>query len=352
MKLINFACALESFRIEITGDKMRIEGWLVAHPELLRLDLVFGGDDPVGFEIHDRGRESEDVFSHFGRTFGEASRACRFLLVEDLPSLLPDWDQAALRVTGADGTVIDVRLDPPENLALVPATSRADGDLVARFESIGDNCEFGLFQRQHGVARTTLLSYAGVADVFALADAIEHRFAGFAEGSALHIRAFRDEWMAAVPASRMNFHTGRAVGEMAEDRIRTEERRTLQFLAGKLIDDIEEGSKIFVYRTRRDMRGGRDGRKGMDRLYEAMRAIGPARLLWVNEADGDHPPGTVIQLRAGLYCGFVARLAPHDDAAAFDAEGWRALLALAAALIDATTLGTIDAGGMEAAATA
>ena len=351
MKLINLVCALESFRIDRTGlgtygDEMRLEGWLVGHPEPARLDLIFGGVDPVSFEIHNSARESGDVASHFGRTFGDQAITCRFLLVEKLPHTLPDWTQAALRMTAADGTVVDIRLDPPDNLALVPETPRADSALVMRFESCGDNCEFGLLQRRIGVERMALLSYAGVADVFGLADAIENRFAGFAEGEALHISIFGAEWIATVPAQRMNFHTGRLVADVSEDRIRTEERRKLQFLAQKLIDDIEDGNKIFVYRTLRDGRGGHDGMKGMDRLYDAMRTIGPARLLWVNEADDAHPPGTVIQCRDGLYHGFVERLAPHQDAFATDAEGWLALLEAAAALIDTTT-GTAGATEME-----
>lgn len=348
MKLINFACALESFRIEASGSprtgpdatglEMRIEGWLVGHPTPACLELVFGGDRPVSFAIHDRGRDSGDVALHFGSVFAEATRTCRFLLVAPLPSRVPDWNEAALRMTGEDGTMIDIRLDPPENLALVRDMRRPDRDLVARFESCGDNGEFGSFQCRIGVARPALLRHANIADVFALAHAIESRFAGFAEGEALQLHAYGSEWVAALPALRLNLHTGRAVdASVAPARVRIEERRKLRILAGRFIDDLESGNTIFVYRTRRDRRGGRDGRKGMDRLFDAMRAIGPARLLWVNEADRDHPPGTVIERRPGLYHGHVARLAPHGDAVATDAAGWLALLAAAAGLIDAAS---------------
>lgn len=352
MKLINFACALESFRIE-PGGAMRLEGWLVGHPAPARLELAFGGDNPARFEIRDRGRDSGDVAIHFGRTFGDGSGACRFLLVAATPPLPPDWTRAALRMTAEDGTVIDIRLDPPENLAALPPGAPAAGRaLVERFESCGDNREFGLLQRRLGVARPALLAQAGVADVFALAEAIEHRFRGFAEGAALQVHPHGEAWIAAVPALRMNFHTGRRVGEVAADRVRTEERRTLQFLAGRLVDEIEDGRRIFVYRTRRDRRGGCDGTRGMERLSHALRAIGPARLLWVNEADEAHPPGTVLRRRDGLFHGFVARLAPHHDPAATDAPGWLTLLAAAAALIDADTPGTTEAASAEASSTA
>ena len=346
MPLINFACSLESFRISLAGhgtygDEMRFEGWLVAHPTPARLDLVFGGAHPVAYEIHSRARDSDGVHQFFGATFGDAARACRFLLVEKIPPIPPAWTEASLRVTAGDGTVVEVRLDPPENLELLQPSTRDETDLVMRFESCGDNCEFGLLQRKVGVERMALLRYAGVADVFALADAIGNRFEGFAEGDALHIHPFGPEWMAAIPAQRMNFHTGRIIADIAEDRIRTEERRKLQFLAQKFIDDIEDGVKIFVYRTLRDGRGGPDGMKGMDRLFEAMRTIGPARLLWVNEADDAHPAGSVREVRDGLYHGYVERLAPHHDAFANDPEGWLKLLAAAAELIDATPVSAL-----------
>lgn len=343
MPLINFACSLESFRISLAGhgtygDEMRFEGWLVAHPTPARLDLVFGGARPVSYEIHNRARESDGVHQFFGATFGEAARACRFLLVEKIPPTSPDWAHASLRITGEDGTAIEVKLGLPENLEALQPPTREETDLVMRFESCGDNCEFGLLQRKVGTERMALLRYAGVADVWALADAIENRFDGFAEGDALHIHPFGPEWMAAIPAQRMNFHTGRIIADIAEDRIRTEERRKLQFLAQKFVDDIEDGIKIFVYRTLRDGRGGADGMKGMDRLFAAMRSIGPARLLWVNEADAAHPAGSVRQVRDGLFHGYVERLAPHHDAFATDPEGWLALLGNAAALIDAQAL--------------
>lgn len=356
MKMINFACALESFRIEpagrikpatrtepagsdgaalgASGDEMRIEGWLLGHPTPARLDLVFGGARPARFEIRSRERPSVDVQQHFGATFGEAAWSCRFLLAERVPVPPPDWNRAALRMTGRDGTVVEIRLDPPERIAPDTGAASPERDLVARFENCGDNPEFGLLQHGLGCDRLSLLRDAGVADVFALAHAIERRFAGFADGAAIQVHAHAGAWVAALPALRMNFHTGRRVADVTADRVRGEERDRLPFLARQFIADIEAGGRIFVYRTRRDARGGGDGMKGCRRLHEALRAIGPARLLWVNEADADHPPGAVRELGRGLYHGHAARLAPHHDPAATDVGGWLALLAAAASLID------------------
>ena len=73
----------------------------------------------------------------------------------------------------------------------------------------------------------------------------------------------------------------------------------------------------------------------MGRLHDVIRRIGPTRLLWVNEADAAHLPGTVRRVREGLYQGYLQRLAPHEDAFGADIAGWLALLRTAANLIDA-----------------
>ena len=270
MPLINLACSVDSFRIDRTGhsafgDGMRLEGWLLSRPMPARLELVVGGDEPVAFEIRDRQRSSDDVHFHFGSVFGEDARNCRILLAEKFPLVPLNWNHIVLRVTGGDGIVIEIKLDPPEHLHLPPVASAADSDLVMRFESCGDNCEFGLLQRKIGVERMALLRYAGVADVWSLADVIENRFSGFAEGEALIIHPFAAEWMAALPNQRMNFHTGRLIADISEDQIRIEERRKLQFLAQKFMDDIEDGRKIFVYRTLR----GRSRRSRRDEGHGA-----------------------------------------------------------------------------------
>ena len=128
---------------------------------------------------------------------------------------------------------------------------------------------------------------------------------------------------------RLAFHTGRAVDSIPLERIREEETRKLAFMAQKFVEDCETGEKVFVYRVLRDERGGPDGIRGMDEIYEALSAHGPARLLWVNEEDAAHRRGTIVRVRDRLFRGWIDHLAPHSDAFDFRPRSWLDLLATA-----------------------
>jgi hypothetical protein len=77
----------------------------------------------------------------------------------------------------------------------------------------------------------------------------------------------------------------------------------LRFLTRKLIDDLEEGSKIFVFRlTDRDLTT-----QEIDDLHAAMRAYGNNTLLYVRYEDDAHSNGTVEVVRPGLLVGYMDR---------------------------------------------
>src|ERR1041385_7120891 len=53
-----------------------------------------------------------------------------------------------------------------------------DAKIVAKFESLGDNCEFGFVQRHHGLEPGGLLRWASSTTLDGLVQALECRFAG------------------------------------------------------------------------------------------------------------------------------------------------------------------------------
>jgi hypothetical protein len=77
----------------------------------------------------------------------------------------------------------------------------------------------------------------------------------------------------------------------------------LRFLTRKLIDDLEEGSKIFVFRLiDRDLTT-----QEIYDLHAAMRAYGNNTLLYVRYEDETHPNGTVEAVTPGLLVGYMDR---------------------------------------------
>ena len=74
----------------------------------------------------------------------------------------------------------------------------------------------------------------------------------------------------------------------------------MSFLSRKLIEDLEDGEKLFVYRYCRPAAGGRRGRAAGG----GGQPLWPQRsLLFVCRADERHPPFTVRRLHAGLMVG-------------------------------------------------
>ena len=337
MTIAHVLCAVDSFRITqeghgVFGDELRIEGWFLSHAATTGMEILFDTGLPLSINLFRN--DSAGVWMAHGEAFGDAARHCRFVAAHKVPDGRADFSSARLRVRMDDGNVFERALGAPalpEPKAVFLPTESA---LVMGFESIGDNCEFGLVQRRVGTERMSLFRYAGIFDPSRLAHAIRTRFAGFAEGDDLVITTFGPEWICDVRSASLNLHTGRIQGQITRERIEREERAKLQFLAGKFVDDVGDAAKILVYRTLRDGRGGPDGTAGMDEIYDAIAAIGSAPLLWVNEADAQHPHATVQHVRGRLYRGFIQRLCPYDDVHSGDDRGWIELLTAAREVIE------------------
>ncbi len=327
-------CAVESYRVVSDrpgafGDEIIVEGWFLTHAAISSMSVRF--PDGMVLEVADRHRGGDELMRDYGAAFGEGAMRRRFLLVEPIGIRTWDFASAAFHVELGDGLIIDWPIG-----ALFapgpPSTYSADEvELVMSFESAGESCEFGLLQRHVGRERLSFLRYGGVGNVFALADAIKGGLTNFERDDCIDMYAPGGEWVAFVPGMDLSFHTGRSAESIPFDRIRAEEIRKLRFTSQLFMDDCRAASKIFVYRVHRDERGGPDGTRGMDPLYDALREHGPAKLLWVNEQDEAHPPGTLLQVRDGLWRGWIDHLAPPWNAFDSRPRSWLTLLAEARA---------------------
>jgi hypothetical protein len=322
-------CAIEAYRVShgrpgAFGDEIIIEGWFLTHAVVREMSVVYPGQ--TSFVVNDRRRASEGVWRHHGDSFGEAAKTCRFQLIEPTAGLDVDLQSAFLRVEMESGETIQLPIGPQLDVTQKRTFSKDDHDLVMQFESMGDNCEFGLVQRKIGSERLSLLRYAGVGDIEALAAAIANGFVDMSEPGAIGLTSHGNEWIAHVHSARLVFHTGRSVDQISHEKIIQEETRKLVFMAQKFIDDCEAATKTFVYRVHKDERGGPDGTRGMERIYDAMTTHGPVALLWVNVADEANPDGTIRHVRDRLYRGYIDHLAPAWNAFDFRPESWLNLL--------------------------
>ena len=198
--------------------------------------------------------------------------------------------------------------------------------LMLRFEALGDNCEFGLVQRRAGVEPLGLLRFAGFhipieQRLSRLAEALETRFEGLGRPDTVRVEAEgaegRREYL--IHESRWNlmYHSFQLEGQIVPEVLRLQEARKLEFLRRKLMTDLEAGEKILVWKSNL-----RVAARDIDRLSATLAEFGPNTLLWVEQADGAHPSGTVEQRGERLIKGYVERLAPYDDATAISYDPW------------------------------
>jgi hypothetical protein len=183
--------------------------------------------------------------------------------------------------------------------------------LVERFQSIGDSCEFGFFQRACGAEPLGLFRFA-TTTVGGLVRGLQDRFAAFNSPENLRIFLHNEsdrEFVVAIDAYFMTYHTWLKDTRFDIDKVRAFETKRLDFLARKFIEDLEDGEKILVYKS-----NGPAPRAKIEKLSKRLRSFGPVTLLWVTEADTAHRAGSVERLSDGLLQGYIDRFAPYAQA--------------------------------------
>ena len=215
--------------------------------------------------------------------------------------------------------------------------------LVARFELLGDNCEFGLVQRWAGAEPLGLLRFAGLPGDTRLEDlvaAIECGFEGLGEPDSIEITIGGRpgdgdrEYLIRESRYQLFYHTFLRPTDMAEAALRKSEATRLRFLRRKLLGDLASAEKIFLWKCNDPVEQPR-----IERLFAALRRYGPITLLWV--CAEDHAPGrvgSVEQLAPGLLRGVIDRFAPYDDMNRISHDAWYAICANALRMPGAHTV--------------
>jgi hypothetical protein len=199
-----------------------------------------------------------------------------------------------------------------------PLDEAAKAALMTRFESLGENCEFGLVQRRCGAEPLGLLRFSS-APLPKLLAALDAQFAGMGARNNISVELSPNEreYMVQDRAFGFYYHAWVNAGEMAPAQIEAREIARVPFLVRKLREDLEEGLKIFVFHAMEDMSVA-----SAHLLADAIRRYGPGTLLWVRLADESHPPASTEVLREGLIVGYIDRFAPGTNAHDLSLDCW------------------------------
>jgi hypothetical protein len=208
---------------------------------------------------------------------------------------------------------------PPADPAVAAEAARLPApELMLRFESLGQNCEFGLVQRRCGAEPLGLLRFSSTPLPLLLA-ALEARFEGMGDPGTISamVSANGREYMVKDQRFGFLYHAWVAAGEMTTEAVTRREMRRVPFLVRKLLDDLASGEKIFVFKGM-----GAVPVEEVFPLAMAIRRYGPGTLLHVTLADEEHPSGTVAEEYPGFMVGYVDRFAPGDNAHDLELDQW------------------------------
>jgi hypothetical protein len=190
-----------------------------------------------------------------------------------------------------------------------------EGRVLMQFESIGENCEFGLVQRHFGVEPLGLLRWVSLAPD-ALCLALEERFEALDDVDDLEIRLIGPEYHAVGRRYRMQMHTHIVESEYkgSATQLKAQMFRRLRYLKDKLIADLTAAEKILVWQSGV---GSSLSEDTVLRMHRAILAYGNNTVLVVRRHD-DQRRGAVIDKRIpGL---LVASLHQVDRVSGIDGK--------------------------------
>jgi SAM-dependent methyltransferase len=217
--------------------------------------------------------------------------------------------------------------DPPalRSVKLLAGERRTSGDadtlsadkLMLKFQSLGDNCQFGFVQRHFGAEPMGLLRFAGIPN---LTGAIEAGLEGLGtKGTVRHSLATDNEYMIDETLYGIFYHTFRYADQIAAEQVIAENEIKLHFLRRKFIEDMEDAETIWLRRCSYS-----NDISEIFALQMAMRAYGPNKLLWVVPAGPDREAGDVEWIAPGLLRGYLGRDASFDPSN-FNPAHWEML---------------------------
>jgi hypothetical protein len=195
-------------------------------------------------------------------------------------------------------------------------------EMVTRFESLGDNCEFGLVQRRLGAEPLGLCRFSFIEQRSLLAG-LRSGFARLADPGTVDVTVEGpdQEFIVRETVYGMTYHTFETADRTDMETVRARQVPRLKFLRRKLMEDVAAGTRIFVLKRNEPLPP-----EEVLTIYTALNEHGRNWLLWMVNADATHAAGTVEQLLPGLLRGFIDRFAPAENAHDLSLDVWRSVV--------------------------
>lgn len=197
-------------------------------------------------------------------------------------------------------------------------------DLMLRFASLGDNCEFGFAQRTYQANPMDLLRWAAT-PAGVLLRLLREDFRGI--GDSLTVKPHGRAFVVINDHYGFNWHDWTREEKANLEDIAAREARRLPALAAKCRKELREASRIFIVKQSLHTISATLA----ERIHDTMSSYGKPVLLYVTQG----APISVTETRPRLLHGTMPEFAnPGRVPSTTRSEDWLRLCQVAAALVD------------------
>ena len=189
--------------------------------------------------------------------------------------------------------------------------------IMVDLQSLGTNCELGFVQRTHGAEPLGLFRW-GNTPLPNLLRALDAHFEGLgdAENTVITIDAASEFQIVDKRFGFRNHSFAFQNQGATEEKVRERELVRLPFLARLMIEDLEQGDKLFCFHD-----AGHSSPDDVHRLLGAMQKYGPGWLLWICPGTAAQT-GTAELVHEGLIRGYIDLFQPLQNVEKPSLDAW------------------------------
>jgi hypothetical protein len=164
------------------------------------------------------------------------------------------------------------------------------------------------------------LRFMGLTSVRNLIFMLEDKMAALGDRAHLRARPYGEEYFIDNDYYGLSYHTWVPVSQVDEETLFQQNEAKLNYLKRKLIEDLEDAEKIFVYK-----RAAPTEFSEILALHAALNKYGPTKLFWISVDESGSLAGQVEWCGQRVLHGYIANIPADDQHVANSADAWLAL---------------------------